>query len=400
MKTPTLSQVMSQCTSPGLVLGLVIGLLIVNFKVTAAISVAFTDEHHRLLKFVEQFSNQTGIKVNTAVLRNLNLKVELLQRVGENQLPDVVLVPADYVALNEFRFSEIERDLMSPATEQAILDATLVDGKSYGIPIISGNHLVLYYNKQHIKNPAHSWGQLIRQKKSLPLTTELIGWSYNEMYWFLPFLTAYGPPPIVDDHFALNTKAMRDALSFYWSLAQTNVIDERCDYQCTNARFVKGQLAYMINGIWAYGEMTEHLGDDLGVAMLPDISGRVMRPFYSPVVMAFPNDSLSSNQSEELKQFATYFQSDAVQQQLWQEMRSMPVNDKVKRQIIDKADANERAILQQLASGLPLPISREMAIAREAIGKGVNRYKAGILDLKGATEYMQYIATKSAEESQ
>lgn len=362
------------------------------------ITIAFSHENYNFVKLFERFSAQTGVKVTTAAFGSEDLKVELLQRAGDNNLPDVVIVPADYIGLEEIRYSEIPESLNFKNTDKTLIESLKIDGKQFGIPIIAGNHLVLYFNKNHIRQPGTSWETLLKQKNDLSPGTSLIGWSYNEMYWFLPFLTAFGEPPLIGHMINLDSPNMREAISFYWAFSQQNVIDESCDYQCTVDKFTQGKLAYMINGVWAHSLLEDVLKDDLGIALLPKVNGQVMRPYFSAHVMAFPNQSLTAKKSAILRKLASFFQSDETQWQIWNEMQSLPVNRIVHNEVFAQATDNEKAIFKQLEQSLPMPTTREMAIVWAAMGKGVSRFRAGILDLERVGEYMQYIADKSVKE--
>ncbi|MBU2882628.1 extracellular solute-binding protein [Psychrosphaera sp. B3R10] len=362
------------------------------------LTVAFTQETYDLTSMFNRFSKQTGTQIRIATLGSEDLKVELLQRAGENMLPDAIVVPADYIGLEEIKYSPIPASLNHPDTNKSLINGLRLDGRQVAIPIIAGNHLVLYFNKTHIADPAKEWRELIEQRSILTTGTSLIGWSYNEMYWFLPFLTAFGEPPLVNQKIQLNTQGMKNALSYYWSFSQQNVVDEKCDYQCTFDRFSDGNMAYMINGVWASGKLIKNMGDNVGIAELPHIENKIMRPYYSAYVIAFPNNSLSSNKAAILKKLAMFFQSHETQTLLWSEIHALPVNQVVSKEIYNNANSNEKAIFKQLEHAIPLPTTREMAIAWAAMGKGIGRYRAGILDLEQVSDYMQHVADKSLKE--
>lgn len=367
---------------------------------TAQVTIAFTHENYNFFNLFEQFSAATGIQVKTAAFASEDLKVELLQRADNDLLPDAVIVPADYIGLEEINYSEIPPELNDPNTDSSLVSALKIDQKQFGIPIIAGNHLVLYYNKRYVSSPAVTWSSMFEMQNTLPKGVDLIGWSYNEMYWFLPFLTAFGEPPLQGHQMALDTQGMRSALKYYWQLSEQGYVDPHCDYQCSFDKFAAGQLAYMINGVWANGKLNQTMAENLGVAVLPQIGDKTMQPYYSAHVLAFPNRSLSSDKRQHLQRLAQFFQSYQTQAKIWYELHSLPVHRLVLNKVRLEAGQNERAIFEQLDRAVPMPTTREMAIVWEAIGKGANRYMAGVFSAEKATQYMQYVADKTVKEYQ
>ena len=163
---------------------------------------------------------------------------------------------------------------------------------------------------------------------------------------------------------------------------------------------INGTLPYTINGAWAFQQLTDQLGDDLGVSLLPSYQGKKMVPYFSSHVLAFPNNSLTSSKSKELTALAQFFQRQAIQQQMWQDMKVLPSNDLVKKQIILSDNHNVKQLLLQLENAKPMPTEHAMAVIWEAMLKGINRYLAGVFDAQKATEYMQYITEKSLNNEQ
>ncbi len=125
-----------------------------------------------------------------------------------------------------------------------------------------------------------------------------------------------------------------------------------------------------------------------------------MAPYFSSHVIAFPNNSLTNSKSIELTALAQFFQRPTIQQQMWQEMKVLPSNSLVKKQIMLSDNHNVQQLLLQLDNAKPMPTEHSMAVVWEAMLKGMNRYLAGVFDAKKATEYMQYITEKSLNNEQ
>lgn len=376
--------------------------LVINFTFchyalakSAELSIAYGLENYNFDLILNKFSQETGIEVSVHPFKNNDLKAELLQRSESKQLPDAVIVPSDFVGIDEIKFSQVPNSLLSDELSSHALSSMQVDGTSYGVPIIAGNHLFLMYNKTLIDKPATNWRTLLGQQKKLKPNIDLMTWSYHEMYWFIPFLGTFEELPLQNGKLNLDTKGMKNAIDWYHRLAIDGVVDSNCDYTCSINKFTQGQAAYMINGSWSYNILLNTLGDNLGVALLPQYNNKPMRPYFSSHVIAFPDNSLSGEKADELALLAHFFQRKDIQRIIWKEMRSLPTNSKVMNEISALGDDNIDTIIKQLSFSEPMPNNKEMAIIWEAMLKGINRYHAGIFTLDKTTEYMQYIAKKS-----
>ncbi|WP_338292714.1 sugar ABC transporter substrate-binding protein [Planctobacterium marinum] len=379
----------------------VITLLVLPVQSIAAsqtISIASSLDDYDLSLFLEEFKQQTGINFEFATLDTSDLKTELLIRADTKTLPDVVLVPGDLLGLEMVNYSVIPKDWMSDKQPTKNLEQSTVKGAPLGIPILSGNHLMLYYNKSLVNQPATSWQALIAQQHQLEQDVELIAWSYNEMFWLIPFLGAFDALPYLDGEIRLGTTGTAQALRFYQSLAEQGVVAKECHYQCSLDKFVSGKVAYMINGSWALHAFDESLGENLGVALLPAIKGNGMVPYSSVFALAFPGDSINSDKSAALKQLARFLQSDDVQQRIWHTLRSLPSNINAINRIKDDSNSNISNYISQLELAEPMPSDPEMSIIWEALVMGFNRHQGGALDASEAAQYMQYVAEKTKKE--
>lgn len=361
------------------------------------LTIAYGLENYNFQRIFDQFSEKNDITIVVKNFKNNELKSALLQSANMRQMPDIVIVPSDFVGLTELKFSTIPNNWLSTELSVDSLKSAQVGSEYKGIPIIYGNHLLLYYNKALIPNPAANWQTLASQKTSLPKGVNLIGWNYYEMYWFIPFLGTFGDFPYVNGKVNLQTKGMKKALSWYKQLAQSKLVDNLCDYDCNKNAFLSGKLAYTINGSWAFNQFSDVLKQDLGIALLPSYKGNAMRPYFSSHVIAFPDHALAEHnpKRQKLKQFAEYFQQQEAQMAIWQQLKSLPTNRKIIDTLIAKNDPNLNVIFEQLDASEPMPNDRNMAIIWEAMLKGVNRYSADIFDNGKAAEYMQYITEKS-----
>ncbi|GAB3002734.1 sugar ABC transporter substrate-binding protein [Psychrosphaera aestuarii] len=361
------------------------------------ITLAYGLENYNLQPLFDEFSAQTGISINVAAFKNNELKAELIERATNKQLPDAIIVPSDFAGLDSIRVSPIPNTLFSKSTNQTAIKSTIVAGKSLGIPIVYGNHLVLYFNKKLVKTPAKSWREILQQGSELSNEFDLIAWNYLEMYWFIPFLGTYGDFPYINGKLTLDSDGMVAALKWYKNLNTNGLVDLDCDYECAKNKFLSGKLAYTINGSWALGEYKQILNDDLGIALLPRLGDLAMKPYFSSHVLAFPDKSLQGNKAESLKKLALFFQSDKAQAMIWGMLNSIPTNNNTLSYIQSQGNQDLNILLEQLELSEPMPNDHNMAIVWEAMLKGTNRFLADVFDAKSAAKYMQHIASKSIE---
>lgn len=371
-----------------------------NVKSEQTISLAFSHQNQGLLQIIEGFTQRTGIQVEARSIDNSELKIELLQRSASKSLPDAVLVPGDFLGMKDLQYSEVASSLIHPDTHPRFTQSAKVDGLYLGIPIIAGNHLLLYYNQALVPKAASTWPEMQEQQRLLWADKAPIAWSFNEMYWLVPFITAMQTTPLEGNVAQLNSKAMQHALTFYWDLARQGTVNSQCDYQCATQGFVDQQLPYLISGFWAYTGLVEKLGDKLGIAPLPSINGHAMRSYFSAHVLAFPGKGLTGKKRLALLALADYMQSLAVQQRLWSLLQALPVNGQVLNAITSQASANISMVIKQLNQSEPLPNSLAMAIVWEAMLIGFKRYGGGIVDAPQATLLMQHLAEQSINNMQ
>lgn len=76
----------------------------IQAKANVSIDIAVGLENFDFQPLFEEFSAQTGIKINILAFNNNQLKSELLQYADAMQLPDAVIIPSDYMACLNYGF--------------------------------------------------------------------------------------------------------------------------------------------------------------------------------------------------------------------------------------------------------------------------------------------------------
>lgn len=356
--------------------------LMVTASSVSAIQIEFWHAHQSLAfvdQVVKDFTKATGHSVKVSPYTPGDVKAELLLGAQSGLMPDVMLVPSDFLGLyQELRLRPVDNGWNDPDTMPLARATTIVGRNQWGVPVIQGNHLMLFYNKALVAEPATSWAELIQQKPAVENKgARLIGWNYSEMFWFAGFLGAFDGWPMDGDQITLNTPAMVAALDYYKGLSSQGVIEASCDYNCAQKAFNEGIFAYAINGDWALADSRRELGDKFGVTTLPTIGDRHMTPMNSTYVLAFPMVSEVPEKLPVLKAFSRFFQSAEQQYKIYQTAKLLPVNRTIFDKVMTNADEDTKVMLRQLEQTRPMPSSPAMVVAWQAMSKGFQRLMNG-----------------------
>ncbi|TCI05461.1 extracellular solute-binding protein [Corallincola luteus] len=339
----------------------------------------------------KEYEEKTGVKINVAFLPTGELKTTLVRSVIDGTAPAMALVPSDFIGdRGKLQLSTVDASLLSSAQTSESLATVMFDENYYGVPLQGGNHLLLFYNKKFVQQPAATWQQLITQAKALrEINVQPIGWKYGEMYWFCAFIPPFGGFPVADNRVTLDTQAVRDALTFYRNLSREGLIDPNCDYDCSFDRFKNGEFAYAINGDWAFKETASALGDDFGITLLPTINGKPIQPMYGTLSLVYPGYSLNSPAAEAIKGFSSYLQSPEMQQRYYDDLGALPVNEQIVAKIKSSASPEMQILLKQLELARGAPPTPAMSAAWLGMRKGFALFIDGHGSAEEATALMQ-----------
>lgn len=333
---------------------------------------------------VADYQAKGGPAVAVKVFSPAEFKAELLLAAGAGLLPDMMLVPSDYIGLHQqLDLLLLDSDWLPRGMLAEPLATAQIGRQQWGVPLIQGNQLVLYFNRQLVPAPAETWEALIAQRGDIEAKgKKLIGWNYGEMYWFVAFLGAFGGWPLDQQgQFSLNTPAMVAALDYYRSLSDSGMISARCTYFCAHQAFMNGEYAYAINGDWALADVRQALGESLGVATLPMIGSRPMKPMRASHVLVFPRHSehgeIDPARLAQIKAFVRFLMSDAEQQKIFTVSGQLPVTRQAFTQAVATADEQTQVMLAQLNLSAPMPSEPQMTIAWQAMAKGFARLMRG-----------------------
>ncbi|MGF1879219.1 extracellular solute-binding protein [Photobacterium frigidiphilum] len=383
-----------------MLVALILGTLTSQPAFAADITIWYSHQSSRFVEgLVQRFEQETGIQVSLVQFKPSKIKAELLLGAQYGGVPDLALVPSDFLGLyRQMRLEPVLKQWLSTDLSEDALKTAKVDDAYWGVPVIQGNHLMLFYNKKFVEEPVASWQELIKTSQQYRDNNLMpIGWNYTDMYFFMPFLFAFNGQPLDGDMITLDTPEMVEALDYYQQLAVQQVVDKKCNYNCSQQRLIKGEEAYAINGDWAYQDLKDEMGDDLGVALLPTLNSKPMYSMKSTFVFTLPGKLTKNSERENrIAAFLTFVQREDNQKWVYQNYHLLPVHQALFQQVVSQAKGDELVLLQQLQFAKPMSSETNMAIVWAAMEKGYQRFKDG-LSAKESARYMQKVADKQSK---
>ncbi len=322
-----------------------------------------------------EYSLQNDIQVVPEVM-NISELVTRLNAVGEGgEAPQMALVPADMAGFGEkAKYSRVPDDLLSLAASHGsvFLQSMRSEGTAYGLPVLTGNHLVLYYNREIYPEPPASWEEIedlgggLKEKGIVPVAADL-----REPYWFIPFLTAFGGWPMREGTPCLPKSEMKRALHDVRTRMDRGLLISMNGSIELIEGFIAGEVGAIICGEWIYNHLDRHMKNKLGVARLPSIQSRPSISMSSAIGLVFPGYSLESELREDIMSFAAFMLNEESQMKWGTEVQRIPVHSEARGRLKDLTDVNRRSLTALLEESRPMPIEPAMASVWEAIRAGL-----------------------------
>jgi arabinogalactan oligomer / maltooligosaccharide transport system substrate-binding protein len=130
---------------------------------------------------------------------------------------------------------------------------------------------------------------------------------------------------------------MVNTLEFLHSIKyDTPLVPPESDYDGADTLFKEGQAAMIINGDWSLGDYRELLGDDLGVAPIPQVSatGEWPQPFTSGSYYMIPQD-VPEEKIPTIVDFINWSTNEENQLEMVRELSRLPGLQSCPRRSID-----------------------------------------------------------------
>nr|WP_306663210.1 extracellular solute-binding protein [Saccharophagus degradans] len=367
-------------------------LLVASFCVAKAevaeLRISYTNLDPAFTKVLKRYSEQYDQNVSFEWLDQTDLRSRLLRANHAGELPHALIAAEDVLGVQQsIKFDDVPASF--GLTESS--DAQVLSLTKKAIRITRGNQLVLYFNKSLTPKAPENWEALLNERPADQQGIELIGWSLLDMYWLIPFITSFNSQAELTPKEIIVSPHTFSAMSYVWNMINQGVVKIDCGYTCYSDKFKSGQLVYTINGTWLYQEYKRVLGENLGLAILPNLKNKPMRSYYSYMVIAFPAGSLSGEQGERLEQFTAYLLSDDVQQEFLNTATNLPVRGAcIKPKHNEKCGVSHDAFMlaESINQSILMPHGLDMPLFWEALLKGFVRVGGGDQSALQAKQFM------------
>ncbi len=357
------------------------------------------DEDQKVLdEVIQKFSKQfPDVQVKRSHYKTEDLRSQFQTAAMGGGGADIVVAPNDFAGpfsvmgiiqpVNDF--GKLNR--FFPSVVQAVTDGS---GKTWGLPVSNGNHLMLFVNKKLVPEaPKTIEDLIIAAKKISNPENKKYGFAYNlnEPFWFVSFLGAFGDKPLNDKTPVLNTEGMVKALALVKRMKfEEKVVPPDCDYACADTLFVEGKVGMVINGDWAVQKYRDALGKDLILSALPSSkeTGKAMAPMVSGKYVFF-NAKLKGKKLDAAKQFAEFMVSEPIQAFFVQKSNRLPSVKVVGESSVVKGDPVVKATMDAMVNGQAMPMAVEMRAVWDAMRPQLQRVMAGRAEPQTAALTMQ-----------
>ncbi len=294
-------------------------------------------------------------------------------------------------------------DLIRPVDDVVnaadFVESVVMNGKTYAVPISSGNHLMLQFNKKFVPAAPKDTDEMIKIAKDLMSSGKVqYGLVYNQIepFWLAPWLGGFGGKVFAADGITptLNTPEMVNTLKFMADLKNVHkIVPVECDYNAADTLFKEGKAAMIINGDWSLGDYSKLLGADHGVAPIPMVksTGKWPAPYTSGKYFMIAKD-VDANELAAIKGFIAYVTSYDNQVALVKELKRLPGLKKALTDAAITGDVILKGSSEQMAKGTPMPTVIEMRANWDAMKPEQNKVLAGSVSPADAAKNMQAAA--------
>lgn len=290
-------------------------------------------------------------------------------------------------------------DFFPPSFMDGFAAVTLLgasrDSKVWGLPDTTGFHLLLFYNRNLVDTPPANTTELFELAESLTGHGKWgLGVNSYDPLWLTPWLTPYGGW-LTDEagHPTLNTPAMEAAITLYlsWQGRLTGIAPVET-YDEIRSRFLNGDMAMMISGEWAIGELARTSKVDWGVALLPNVGGSEESQPAAPLVLtrywAISRTS-TGNQALASTAFLEFITRPERQLAWTTQFGLLPTRREALNDPIIMNDSTKRVSAAQMQAGRIIPLGTNANLLLDAMREPLQGVIDGELTPQEAAAMMQ-----------
>lgn len=357
-------------------------------------------------EIIEEFESQNeGIHVVRTHFETESLRQNYQMSVVGRGGPDIVSGPDDNIGTFGAAKTVLDmekvfsNEFLSTIDKRFIEDARF-NGKLYGVPYVTGNTVVLLYNKDIVSEAPKTMNELIEKAKAFSDGQNKYGLVFNliEPYNYIGFLGAFnGSVFDKDNNITLNTAEMKDTVEYLYSLKNDNdIMPSECDYDQANNLFKSGRAAFIINGPWSFKEYKE-AGINLGVTCIPKVDGAdYPKPYMSSKVLML-NKDLKGEKLEAAKKFIEFACTKESQMKLVTVMNEFPTNVDAIEEIEKLDNAELKGLKEQVDKCVPMPIITKMRAVWDGMRPTFQKIWSGKINSIAAIKEMQKTAENKAK---
>ncbi len=248
------------------------------------------------------------------------------------------------------------------------LAAVKLNGKTWGVPISNGNHLMLLYTKKLVPTPPKDTDELIAMGQKLTKDGQY-GLVYNqtEPFWLAPWLGGFKGKVFAADGVTptLDTPEMVATLKFLYDIKYTTpIVPPESDYNGADTLFKEGKAAMIINGDWSLGGYQDPKVAavvDLGVARIPMVTATKEwpHPYTSGAYLMLPK-SLEGAKLAVVKDFAGFVTNSKNQAFMIARLKRLPALKAALNEPVLTSDPILSGSADQMIVGTPMPTVSQM----------------------------------------
>lgn len=290
--------------------------------------------------------------------------------------PDLIMCPSDFGGVFAVAgFIRAVDDLFDLSKyNKAALEAAQLGGKTWGVPISNGNHLLLMYNKSLVKEVPKTTDELFKfcdnfMASRSGKTNYCMAFDMGEPFWFVPWLAGYGGWPLSEGKAYMNTPEMRKTVDFYLALKfNQKYVPPDCDYNYMDTLFKEETVPFIINGDWSIPTYAKSLGDKYAVAPLPKVSETGLYP--APMVSGkyfMINPASSEKKLARLKNFIEFYTNRDNQIKQLEELNRLPALKAANNAPALVKDPILKNSLDQVLLGKPMPMDTELRVVWDSM---------------------------------
>ncbi|RDU22506.1 extracellular solute-binding protein [Anaerosacchariphilus polymeriproducens] len=227
----------------------------------------------------------------------------------------------------EFMILESEEfDEIFQLTDKHLANGSIINGKRTGIPLVGGNHQLLFYNKNYVNEKPETMEELIctseKIKKEFNLEYGFV-FPTGLSYFILPFLYGYGADLWSSNSEAIPRLALYKTICLLKELIyDKSILPIKWEQTESNECFIQGKAAFCIGGDWNISGFDKATGHNLGICEIPKLN-RECRSTANASYL-FISKFITKDLYYNIKEFCKKFLSEEIQTKVINELYRMP----------------------------------------------------------------------------